>query len=100
MTKKAIVMEAADNVATAVENIEPRTDMILDVAGNRITVQVTERILFGHKFAIRDISRDDAVFKYGEPIGVAQSDIKTGQHVHVHNLESRRGRGDKNPEPS
>jgi len=100
MTKKAIVMEAADNVATAVENIEPLTDVILDVASNRITVQITERILFGHKFAIRDISRGDSVFKYGEAIGVAQSDIKTGQHVHVHNLESRRGRGDKNPEPS
>ena len=100
MTKKAIVMEAADHVATAVENIEPLTDMILDVAGNSITVQVTERILFGHKFAIRDISRGASVFKYGESIGVARSDIKTGQHVHVHNLESSRGRGDKNPTPS
>ena len=43
MTKKAIVMEAADNVATAVENIEPLTEMILDVAGNSITVQVNLR---------------------------------------------------------
>jgi len=33
--------------------------------------------------------------KYGEPIGIATRDIRSGQHVHVHNLESARGRGDK-----
>ena len=35
------------------------------------------------------------IVKYGEIIGRATQDIAVGQHVHVHNLESCRGRGDK-----
>lgn len=34
------------------------------------------------------------VIKYGEIIGKASVEIRKGQHVHVHNLESLRGRGD------
>jgi altronate dehydratase small subunit len=32
--------------------------------------------------------------KYGEIIGKATTDIKPGQHVHVHNVAGTRGRGD------
>ena len=32
--------------------------------------------------------------KYGEEIGMASSDIQKGEHVHIHNLESMRARGD------
>ena len=35
------------------------------------------------------------VYKYGQPIGIASREILPGQHVHVQNLESDRGRGDK-----
>lgn len=93
----AIVMEAADNVATVMQDIEPLTEVELPLAGDRLTVRVTERIRFGHKFAIRDIKKGDRIVKYGEPIGIATQDIRIGQHVHVHNLESTRGRGDKEP---
>jgi altronate dehydratase small subunit len=33
--------------------------------------------------------------KYGLSIGTASQNIKAGDHVHVHNVESNRGRGDK-----
>ena len=56
-------------------------------------MHITDNIPFGHKFAIRDIPEGSLILKYGEPIGVARIDIKAGQHVHVHNLESKRGRG-------
>ncbi len=92
---KAIVMKAADNVATVVEAIEPGTDAMLEVDGRRVTVRVTEKIPFGHKFAIRDIRIGEIVLKYGEAIGVATKDIAAGSHVHVHNVESTRGRGDR-----
>ncbi len=36
----------------------------------------------------------DGVIKYGEIIGRATCDIDVGDHVHVHNVESQRGRGD------
>lgn len=93
--KRAIVMEAADNVATAVEEIEPDTELTLAIGGKRIRIRVTEHILFGHKFSLTDINQGDFVVKYGQPIGMATIEIKAGRHVHVHNLESNRGRGDR-----
>jgi len=41
------------------------------------------------------LKKGDVVYKYGEVIGIATVDIKTGDYVHVHNIESTRGRGDK-----
>ena len=48
-----------------------------------------------HKIAKVFVKAGDEVYKYGEPIGTASKDIHPGEHVHVHNLESARGRGDK-----
>jgi altronate hydrolase len=45
-------------------------------------------INFGHKIATRDISAGEEVIKYGYPIGFATADIKTGEHVHSHNLKT------------
>jgi len=49
-----------------------------------------------HKIARVFVKAGGEVYKYGEPIGTASIDIHPGDHVHVHNLESVRGRGDKN----
>ena len=45
----------------------------------------------GHKYACRDIKKGEEVIKYGQPIGVAQCDIKLGEHVHSHNLKTALG---------
>ena len=92
---KAIVMKSSDNVCTVVENIEPGSVIAVQDNGQDIGITVADRIPFGHKFAIRSIQRGDPIIKYGEVIGIATREIAPGQHVHVHNLESRRGRGDK-----
>ncbi len=94
LTRKAIMMEGMDNVATVVEPIEAPAEIVVEAASGKVVVHVTDNVPFGHKFAIRDIREGVLILKYGEPIGVARIDIKAGQHVHVHNLESRRGRGD------
>ena len=49
----------------------------------------------GHKLALRDIKAGEDIIKYGYAIGHATEDIKEGEHVHTHNLESKRGRGFK-----
>ena len=95
VTKRAIVLEGSDNVATVVEPIEAPAEIVVEAASDKIVVHITDNIPFGHKFAIRDIPKGSLILKYGEPIGVARIDIKAGQHVHVHNLESKRGRGDQ-----
>ena len=95
LTGKAIVMEGRDNVATVVEPMDAPREIIVEAGSRKVVVHVTENIPVGHKFAIRDIPKGSDILKYGETIGVARADIRAGQHVHVHNLESKRGRGDQ-----
>ena len=45
--------------------------------------------------AVNDIAEGGLCYKYGQVIGKATVEIKTGDYVHVHNCESTRGRGDK-----
>lgn len=91
---KAIVMKAKDNVATVTEDIEAGADIAIQVNGETVRLQVINRIPFGHKVAIRNISKGEKIIKYGEAIGMATIDIVAGQHTHVHNLVGCRGRGD------
>lgn len=88
--KAALVITERDNVATALEALEPGRRLELD--GHRVTV--AEAIGSGHKIALRAIAAGEAVIKYGSPIGVASADIPAGAHVHTHNVASSRGRGD------
>ena len=69
-------------------------------AGDHFTVGNTEIITAQdipvyHKIAIADIPAGATVFKYGQPIGIASKAITKGEHVHIQNLESDRGRGDR-----
>jgi SAF domain-containing protein len=85
-----IVISDRDNVATALEALEP--GRVLDLGGDLTTV--AEPIPRGHKVALRRIAAGEAVLKYGSPIGTAVADIAAGSHVHIHNVASARGRGD------
>lgn len=91
----AIVMKGKDNVCTVVEPIVAGMVVTMEVEGNFLEVPAVDSIPIGHKMAIREIACGDIIIKYGEAIGRATKDIKTGRHVHVHNLESCRGRGDR-----
>ena len=91
---KAIVMKAADNVATVTEDIAAGTTIQVPVEGTVLSILVTENIRFGHKIAIRPIANGEKIVKYGAVIGAATADIAPGQHTHVHNLGGCRGRGD------
>jgi Altronate dehydratase len=94
MKHRAIVMTEKDNVATAVEALPSGTQIELQLGKSHTKVAIRGDIGFGHKFAICDIAKGTKVIKYGEPIGVAEKEIKAGEHVHVHNIGSIRGRGD------
>ncbi|MEX0720097.1 MAG: UxaA family hydrolase [Balneolaceae bacterium] len=47
-------------------------------------------ISLGHKIAIQDFEPGDTVIKYGVDIGKVVKSIKTGEHVHTHNLKTKR----------
>ncbi len=57
-------------------------------------IKVRDPIAFGHKFALQRINVGQNIIKYGEVIGKATATIEPGEHVHIHNVESQRGRGD------
>jgi altronate hydrolase len=86
-----IVMTPRDNVATALDPIA--AGQAIDADGRRVTAR--EPIASGHKVALTGIAAGEAVMKYGSPIGTATVDIAAGAHVHVHNVASERGRGDR-----
>ncbi|HBW38936.1 UxaA family hydrolase [Desulfosporosinus sp. BICA1-9] len=95
MKHRAIVMSREDNVATALEDLVANCAVgVRDGAELKATI-LKEEIPFGHKFATETILRGTSVIKYGQVIGAATQDIQAGAHAHVHNVESLRGRGDK-----
>ena len=47
-------------------------------------------IPIGHKVAIRDIAQGDTIIKYGVDIGRAVAAIGAGEHLHVHNVKTKR----------
>jgi altronate dehydratase small subunit len=94
----ALIMEENDNVATIFSEAKQEDNIkILKKDGSKIdSIKCSNNIPFGHKIAVKNISQQDLIQKYGETIGKATKNIKIGEHVHVHNLESTRGRGDIN----
>jgi altronate dehydratase len=91
VSDKVIVITPRDNVATALAALT--AGETIEANGQRVTV--IEPIGNGHKVALTAIRSGEPVVKYGNPIGTATTDIAAGAHVHVHNVASGRGRGDK-----
>ena len=60
--------------------------------GGEAKIEIREPIEFAHKVALRDISAEETIFKYGEDIGYALRDIPKGAWIHVHNMGCRRGK--------
>ena len=92
---KAIKLHEDDNVASVFDTVESgSTVLVMDKKGNSHELKVLQEIPYGHKIAIEPIAVGQQVTKYGEEIGLATVQIAVGAHVHVHNIESIRGRGD------
>ncbi|MFB5662313.1 UxaA family hydrolase [Alteribacillus sp. HJP-4] len=92
---KAVMMKPVDTVAVALQALEKGTSLIITSQQEQFHVTLKHDIEFGHKFAVKQMKPGDDVMKYGEVIGSAQRAIAVGEHVHVHNVEGKRGRGDK-----
>jgi len=84
-------IDETDNVATNVADAIPEGTTI-QVDGKEITTRMP--IPYGHKVALVHIPAGETVRKYGLSIGSASKEIQPGDHVHTHNVESNRGRGD------
>ena len=88
--RNAMIIDAKDNVAVAIEPIAKGDNAVYVCEGREVSLPALEDITIYHKLATRDIAKGEPVVKYGEHIGVASSDIRAGEHVHVHNVEGHR----------
>lgn len=91
---KTVMLNPHDHVAVALEPIPAGSVVSVTCQGRTFSVTLNDPIDFGHKFAVVPIAKDSDVRKYGEVIGIATRDISPGEHVHVHNIEGKRARGD------
>ena len=87
---RVLRIDPRDNVAVALGEIQKEQRITV----GSVNMVSRDAIPFGHKIALEDIQAGDWIVKYGEHIGVASRPIAEGQHVHSHNVESQRGRGD------
>lgn len=88
-----LVHSATDTVGVAVTDGVKRgqtlTGRVMD-NGQTITLVALDDIPLGHKIAVADIKDKSTVVKYGHDIGRTVAPIRKGEHVHVHNLRTKR----------
>jgi (2R)-sulfolactate sulfo-lyase subunit alpha len=87
-----LVHEKSDTVGVATVDIkagETAKGLYMDTQG-AVEAKALQDIPLGHKIAMKDHKIDEAVLKYGHDIGRVVADIKQGEHVHIHNLKTRR----------
>lgn len=88
-----VVHEDGDSVGTiVVEGInggDTLTGWVME-QDKTMTLSTLGAIPIGHKVALRDLKKDDTVIKYGVDIGRVVAPIKAGEHLHVHNVKTKR----------
>ncbi len=55
-----------------------------------IKIKSINEIPLGHKIALQDLKVGATILKYGHDIGKVVKSIKKGEHVHVHNVKTKK----------
>ena len=93
MSTDIIIHDEKDNVGVVViDKISPEQTCACWIMENDKTVQIQslDEIQLGHKIAMIDLSEGDTILKYGHDIGKVVKSIKKGEHVHVHNVKTKK----------
>ena len=88
-----LVHDRRDNVGVVVvEGVEAGNELLCVVTEDNSDFRITAKhdVPIGHKIALTDLSDGDTAIKYGEDIGRFVADIAKGEHVHTHNLKTKR----------
>ena len=88
-----IIHDEKDNVAVVViETTKKGQDCSAWIMENDKTVKISSiaEIPLGHKIALQDLKEGDTIIKYGHDIGKVVKSIKKGDHVHVHNVKTKK----------
>ncbi len=88
-----LVHALEDNVGVVVvEGLTGGTQMrcVVTADNSEFALACNQDIPIGHKVALQDLQPGATVVKYGQDIGKAVAAIAKGDHVHVHNLKTKR----------
>jgi (2R)-sulfolactate sulfo-lyase subunit alpha len=88
-----VVHEEGDSVGTiVVEDVKANTDLVgwIMEEDKTLSLPTISDIPIGHKVALKDLAEGDTVIKYGVDIGRVIAPIKAGEHLHVHNVKTKR----------
>ena len=86
----ALIIDEKDSVVMAIEPITKGTQVSFKFKNKIKMITAIDDIKIYHKIAIKIIKKSEPIIKYGQHIGIAKVDIKVGEHVHIHNVESHR----------
>lgn len=88
-----LIHDKDDVVGVAVvENIKAGMDVVgykMDT-DEQVNLKALSDIPLGHKIALRDLVEGDTIIKYDVDMGRVVAPIKAGEHVHVHNVKTKR----------
>ncbi len=87
---KAIVIDPSDNIVVVLGPVSKGDEVTWKIGDQSFAAKAIDDIPIYHKMASKDIKKGEPIVKYGQHIGIAGCDIKQGNYVHVHNVESHR----------
>ena len=88
-----IIHDEKDNVAVVViDKTSKNQECNGWIMENDKTIQIqsADEIQLGHKIAMVNLNEGDTILKYGHDIGKVVKAIKKGDHVHVHNVKTKK----------
>lgn len=88
-----LVHDAKDSVGVVViEGLTAGTEMLCVVTHDNSDFKLTAKhdIPIGHKVALSDLADGETIIKYGEEIGKMVAAAGKGEHVHTHNMKTKR----------
>jgi len=88
-----LVHDKRDNVGVVVvEGVEAGDELLCVVTEDNSDFEITAKqdVPIGHKIALTDLAEGGTAIKYGTDIGRIVADVAKGEHVHTHNLKTKR----------
>lgn len=88
-----LVHDKRDNVGVVVvEGLKAGTEILCVVTEDNsdFSLVVNDDVPIGHKVALADLADGDTAIKYGQDIGRFVANIPKGNHVHTHNMKTKR----------
>ena len=88
-----IIHDDKDNVGVVVIDLTKKDQeyscWIME-SDKTVKIQSVNNIPLGHKIALKDFKEGDTILKYSHDIGKVVASIKKGDHVHVHNVKTKK----------